>query len=29
MSKVVIASAIGLFEVTDLRRIDRIQRWRI
>jgi high affinity sulfate transporter 1 len=27
LAAVVIASAIGLFEVTDLRRIFRIQRW--
>jgi high affinity sulfate transporter 1 len=27
LAAVVIASAIGLFEVTDLRRIYRIQRW--
>ena len=27
LAAVVIASAIGLFEVTDLKRIYRIQRW--
>jgi len=27
LAAVVIASAIGLFEITDLRRIHRIQRW--
>jgi MFS superfamily sulfate permease-like transporter len=27
LATVVIASAIGLFEVSDLRRIYRIQRW--
>ena len=27
LAAVVIASAIGLFEVADLRRIYRIQRW--
>ena len=27
LAAVVIASAIGLFEITDLGRIFRIQRW--
>ena len=27
LAAVVIASAIGLFEIADLRRIHRIQRW--